>query len=68
MRTILYAILGFTFVSPLFVSACFYDLDSGYGMMGYGGGAGFFMAAGGLVWVAVGVLACVWLWQNINKK
>lgn len=67
MRAILYTILGLTFVFPLFVSACFYDLDGGYGMTEYGGG-GLFMVAGGFVWITVGVLACVWLWQNINKK
>ena len=42
-----------------------------YGMMGYGGGMGgfgFFMVFGGIVWTVVGVLAGVWLWQQINKK
>lgn len=52
--------------------ANFGGYSDGYGMMGYGvgmmGGFGFFMVAGGLVWTIVGVLACVWLWQNINKK
>ncbi len=70
MKTITYAILGITAVSPFVASACADEVFSRgmYGMMGYGGGAGFFMVAGGLVWVGVGILACVWLWQNINKK
>ena len=55
--------------SPSVVSAYICDFDGlRYGMMGYGGGASFFMVAGGLVWVIVGILAGVWLWQNINKK
>lgn len=70
MKTITYTIFGITAVSPFIASACIESFGghSGYGMMGYGGGAGFFMVAGGLVWVGVGILACVWLWQNINKK
>ena len=71
MKIIIYTILGLAITVPSFASACFGDLDGsryGYGMMGYGGGASFFMVAGGLVWVVVGILAGVWLWQNINKK
>lgn len=68
MKTITYTVLGFAILVPTFASACFEDFGYGYGMMGYGGGAGTFMVAGGLVWTVVGILACVWLWQNINKK
>ena len=38
----------------------------GYDMMG-GGGAGL-MTLSGFVWLIVGVLAAVWLWQQITKK
>lgn len=70
MKTIAYTVLGLMAVLPTVSSACFWN-DAGvrsYGMMGYGGGAGFFMVAGGIVWLVVGILAGVWLWQNINKK
>lgn len=70
MKIILYTALSFTILAPTLASACLENLGryGGYGMMGYGGGMGTFMVAGGLVWTAVGILACVWLWQNINKK
>lgn len=70
MKTIIYSALGLTLLTPSLASACIENLGrySGYGMMGYGGGSMAFMFAGGLVWTVVGVLAAVWLWQNINKK
>lgn len=67
MKTITYTALGFVALMPAIVSACIGDLDRGYGIMGYGGGATF-MVMGGLIWTVVGILAGVWLWQNINKK
>lgn len=73
MKTILGATLGVAIATPSLAFACLngegYRL--GYGMMGYGsgmGGFGFFMAFGGIVWTVVGILAGVWLWQQINKK
>lgn len=68
MKTITYTVLSFAILVPSLASACFEDFDFRYGMMGYGGGMGTFMVAGGIVWTVVGILACVWLWQNINKK
>lgn len=43
------------------------DWPNGGGMMG-GGVFGFFFFLSWLVWLAVGMLALVWLWQKINKK
>lgn len=70
MKTITYTVLGFSILIPTIASACLTDwgFDGGYGMMGYGGGAGAFMVTGGIVWTIVGILAGVWLWQNINRK
>lgn len=69
MKNIAYIALLSVLVSPIFASACIWDIDGigYYGMMGYGG-SGFFMVMGGIVWLVVGILAGVWLWQNINKK
>jgi len=39
----------------------------GYGMMG-GWGGGIFVWLGCVVWIVVGILAAVWLWQHIDKK
>lgn len=63
-------IIGIALFAPFFASACIEDVwRGGYGMMGgYGGGFGFFMVAGGIIWTVVGVLAGVWLWQQVNKK
>ncbi len=63
-------IIGAVALMPSIASACISDwgAGSGYEMMGYGGGASTFMVFGGLVWIVVGILAGVWLWQNINKK
>jgi len=71
MKTILRAVLGLAVAMPAIALANWGGSDIGYGMMGYGsgmGGFGFFMAAGGIVWTVVGILAAVWLWQQINKK
>lgn len=70
MKKITYAILGAAVLSPSIASACIEDFGVGYGMMGGYNGGGFstFMVMGGIVWIVVGVLAGVWLWQNINKK
>lgn len=70
MKTITYAVLGLIVFVPALASACFSasNLGGRYGMMGYGGGAHFFIGIAGLVWTIVGVLAATWLWQNINKK
>jgi hypothetical protein len=41
----------------------------GAGMMGGGMGAfGFLGFATWLVWLAVGILLCMWLWKKINKE
>jgi hypothetical protein len=71
MKTILVAAFGVALTLPIFALAGFGNYGEGYGMMGYGtnmGGFGFFMAAGGIVWTIVGILAAVWLWQQINRK
>ncbi|MBI5799080.1 MAG: hypothetical protein HZB10_04080 [Candidatus Yonathbacteria bacterium] len=70
MRTIVYTIFGLSVLTPAIASAYLSDwcYDWGYGMMGYNGGAGTFMVMGGIVWTIVGILAGVWLWQNINKR
>ena len=74
MKTITYTVLGLVALVPTLASACFSDwgLDGGYGMMGYGGGM---MGSFGLlaimmwsVWLVVGILAIVWLWQHVNKN
>ena len=44
-----------------------YGLNYGYGFMGgWGGGAIMWLAC--IVWTVVGVLAAIWLWQQINRK
>lgn len=74
MKTILRAAIGLAVATPMLASAAWGNYGDGYGMygmMGYGGGMGgfgFFMVFGGIVWTVVGVLAGVWLWQQINKK
>lgn len=70
MKKITYAFIGFMVLAPSIASACLFDWgygNSSYGMMGYGGGSAF-MVVGGIVWTIVGILAGVWLWQNINRK
>lgn len=44
--------------------------SGGYGMMaGRGGEAwGLLVLLIAIVWTTVGILAIVWLWQNIHKK
>ena len=63
-------IIGAVALMPSIASACIFDWGNGggYGMMGYGGSGGAFMVVGGIVWTVVGILAGVWLWQNINRK
>lgn len=39
-----------------------------FGMMGSGMGGGWYGGLTWIVWTAVGVLAAVWLWQQISKK
>lgn len=39
----------------------------GYGMMG-GWGGGIWMTLLWSVWLIVGILIIVWLWQHIDKK
>lgn len=73
MNKVFTVIAGSALVLPVIASAN-WDSTGGYGtygMMGYGagmGGFGFFMVFGGIVWTVVGVLAAVWLWQQVNKK
>lgn len=71
MKTIFGMTLGLAALVPTLALADWGNYGGGYGMMGYGGdmgGFGFFMTAGGIVWTVVGILAAVWLWQQINKK
>lgn len=70
MKTFVFTISGLAILLPSFASACVssWGINGGNGMMGYGGGMGVFMFAGGIIWTVVGVLAGVWLWQHINKK
>ena len=67
--------LALASLSPLAVLANGTDADYGWGMMrggmmgGYGGFfGGFFMIAYPLIFLILGVLAIVWLWQHIDKK
>jgi hypothetical protein len=73
MKKITYTVLGLAILMPAITYACFseWGLNGGYEMMGYGGGMGsfgLFAVMAWSVWIVVGILACVWLWQNINKK
>lgn len=70
MKRIAYALTGLAVLAPSLASAYMYDIAQGYGMMGseHGEGVMFFMAACMIVWIVVGILAGVWLWQRINKK
>lgn len=71
MKKITGVVLGFALMIPSLANAYFQGFDDsygGYGMMGYGGGGSIFMVMGGFVWTIVGILAGVWLWQNINRK
>lgn len=70
MKNITYALVSFAIALPMFANAYINDFGGGYGMMGYGYGNGshFFMTAAGIVWIIVGILAGVWLWQHIDKK
>lgn len=58
-------IIGAVLTLPMIASANPY----GYGMMGYGsvGTIGFFAIVTWLVWTAVGILAAMWLWQQVKK-
>ena len=63
--------LALAFLSPLAVLANGADADYGWGMMRWGmmgGYGGFFMIAYSLIFLILGVLAIVWLWQHIDKK
>ncbi|MEK7148373.1 MAG: hypothetical protein AAB770_00480 [Patescibacteria group bacterium] len=60
---ITYTTLALAILAPALASA-----DGGTGMMGYGGGMETFMFTSSIVWTVVGILAAVWLWQNISKK
>ncbi|MDP2735672.1 MAG: hypothetical protein Q8P12_05705 [bacterium] len=40
----------------------------GYDMMGWGGGFGWLFGITWIVWLVVGVLLAVWLWQKISKN
>lgn len=64
MKKTIGTVLGLVFVIPIMASA---NMGGGYGysMMGFGGG---FMILTWLVWFIVGILAAVWLWQQISKK
>ena len=60
--------LGFSllFTTPLVTNAYMGNGYGGYGMMGYGGSSIMILIS--LVWLIVGILAAVCLWQQINKK
>lgn len=45
-----------------------YGENYGYGMMGGYGYGGILPIVMFSVWLVVGILAIVWLWQHINKK
>lgn len=55
-----------------FLTVPFFALADGEGMMmnGWGGmgASGWFFGITWIVWLIVGILAAVWLWQQINKK
>ncbi|MEK7459969.1 MAG: hypothetical protein AAB628_00230 [Patescibacteria group bacterium] len=64
MKKILGTVFSLMFVIPMIASA---NMGDGYGyeMMSSLGG---FMILTWLVWFIVGILAAVWLWQQISKK
>jgi len=68
-------VLASGLAAPLFTLANGIDGDFGWGMMrwgmmgGYGGFfGGFFMLAYSTIFLVLGVLAIIWLWQHIDKK
>ena len=72
---ILKLILASGLFTPLFALANGTDGDFGWGMMrggmmgGYGGFfGGFFMLAYSTIFLVLGVLAIIWIWQHIDKK
>lgn len=80
MRKII-AIVSLALLSPLAALADMAGGEQSYGMMSWGnmmswggmmggGGSFWFFTAGltGLVWLIVGILLIIWLWQEINKK
>ncbi|QQG46522.1 MAG: hypothetical protein HYY55_01605 [Candidatus Niyogibacteria bacterium] len=64
-------ILALAALSPFAVLANGADVSGWnmmpWSMMGYGWG-GFFMFAYSTIFLIVGVLVIVWLWQHIDKK
>ncbi|MBI2507063.1 MAG: hypothetical protein HYW09_00425 [Candidatus Niyogibacteria bacterium] len=68
---ILKSILTAVLTVPFFASANGADVSGWnmmpWGMMGYGWG-GFFMFAYSTIFLIIGVLIIVWLWQHIDKK
>ena len=64
-------LIAMAFFFPALVFANWdYGVMSGWGMMdGWGMmGGGVFGGLSSLVWLVVGVLAAIWLWQHIDKK
>lgn len=63
MKTLIGMFLGLGFFTPIFAHAY---MGYGYGMMD--SNVSGFMILTWAVWFTVGVLAIVWLWQQITKK
>lgn len=63
MKTLLSVFFGLGILTPAFAYAY---MGYGYGMMN--SGVSGFMILTWAVWFAVGILAVVWLWQQITKK
>ncbi len=64
MKKIFSIATALALVAPFVASANILGGDKS-GMMGFGGG---FMLITWAVWLIVGILAAIWLWQHINKK
>ncbi len=65
MKIIFTITIGLASMIPFVASAGDIGGIDGYSIIDYGRG---FMLMAGAVWLAVGVLAIIWLWQQINKK
>ena len=61
MKKLTWAVGASAFLAPFAAFA-------GFGMMDGGMGGGWYGGLTWVVWTVVGVLAAIWLWQQISKK
>ena len=66
MKKIFFAsLLALPFIAFANFGSDYTMMPWGWGMMG---GGNIFMFLAFVVWLVVGVLAAIWLWQHIDKK